>query len=571
MTHKISQPTKAFISENSKHACQDKFIRLNYPDFYEFLNNKYNFLTTISEKLYWYFNQINHAPVCEMCGKPTKYVNFNKGYKKFCSRECSESSPERIKRTLSTVKTKYEVSNISQIPGVNKKVKDTHLKKYGGIGFASKELAEKTAQTNLERYGDIIPMRTDNIKKKVQQTNLERYGVNWAGASEQIQQKIQQTNLERYGSVHPNPKIFDNYINSIKNKITNKYPNVIDIQMLDGNTIYTIKCSNPSCDKCTNKQYNINSEVYFHRIYNGIETCTRLLPVSPNISSIEIFIRDILDEYDINYRCNVKDIIAGEIDIYIPSHKLAIECNGCYWHSTELKNSSYHINKFKQCRDKNIQLLTIWEDQVKIHSEIIKSILLSKLGIYKNRIYARNCEILEVDSKTKTEFLNNNHIQGTCPAKVSLGIFKDKECVGIMTFNKRSQLSGNTGNSKTDWELTRFCTKLNTQVVGAAGKLMSYFINVYNPKSITSFSSNDISNGGLYKSLGFSSDRKITGAYWYINKNDLHRYHRTSFTKRKLEQMGYDIEHNTESQIMTSLPYWKIYDSGHIKWYKELL
>ena len=29
--------------------------------------------------------------------------------------------------------------------------------------------------------------------------------------------------------------------------------------------------------------------------------------------------------------------------------------------------------------------------------------------------------------------------------------------------------------------------------------------------------------------------------------------------------MGYDIEGNTEDEIMRNLPYFKIYDSGHIK------
>jgi hypothetical protein len=32
------------------------------------------------------------------------------------------------------------------------------------------------------------------------------------------------------------------------------------------------------------------------------------------------------------------------------------------------------------------------------------------------------------------------------------------------------------GGKKDEWELNRFCNKLNTNVVGAASKLLSFFI-----------------------------------------------------------------------------------------------
>ena len=107
-------------------------------------------------------------------------------------------------------------------------------------------------------------------------------------------------------------------------------------------------------------------------------------------------------------------------------------------------------------------------------------------------------------------------------------------------------------------------------MIGSASRLLSYFIKEYKPSCIVSYSSNDISNGSLYKILGFESDGKITNAYWYIQHRTLNRYHRTNFSKSRLKSMGVEIEGKTENDIMSKLPYWKIYDSGHIKWIKKL-
>ena len=182
------------------------------------------------------------------------------------------------------------------------------------------------------------------------------------------------------------------------------------------------------------------------------------------------------------------------------------------------------------------------------------------------RIGARVCKVSEITNKESREFLKVNHIQGPVNAAVCVGLFYQGQLYGVMTFNKRSKYSGSKNIHESEWELTRFCTKLNTQITGAASKLMNYFIKTYNPLKITSFSSNDISNGGLYRRLGFYSDMKLTRAYWYINGNTLERFHRSSFSKGSLKRKGINIEGKTEGELMSELPYLKVYDSGHIRW-----
>lgn len=74
---------------------------------------------------------------------------------------------------------------------------------------------------------------------------------------------------------------------------------------------------------------------------------------------------------------NSRSIIAPkELDIYIPPRGIAIEFNGLYWHTeSQGKDRQYHQDKWLSCREKGIQLVTVWEDQWRDHQEVVKSML----------------------------------------------------------------------------------------------------------------------------------------------------------------------------------------------------
>ena len=195
----------------------------------------------------------------------------------------------------------------------------------------------------------------------------------------------------------------------------------------------------------------------------------------------------------------------------------------------------------------------------------MESMILNKLGLTPTRIFARKCKIIELRSASK--FLNHNHIQGSCNASIKLGLVYQNEIVAVMCFNKRSKLSG--GKNDDSWELVRFCNKLNTIVVGGAGRLLKYFISRIKPAKIVSFSSNDISTGALYKRLGFEK-KQTSIPYWYIEPTTYLRYHRSAFTRRNISNRWpeYDINDKswTEQSVMYAKHYNKIYDSGMVRW-----
>ena len=60
---------------------------------------------------------------------------------------------------------------------------------------------------------------------------------------------------------------------------------------------------------------------------------------------------------------NDRSVLNGkELDLYYPDKKIAIEFNGAYWHSTELKPDDYHYNKYIACKQRGISLVSIFEN-----------------------------------------------------------------------------------------------------------------------------------------------------------------------------------------------------------------
>ena len=262
-----------------------------------------------------------------------------------------DSIKEKVKQTNLE---KYGVENVSQLDSIKEKVKQTNLECYNGTGFASKELNEKTKQTNLVRYG----VEHFTNPEKAKQTNLERYGVERYNNPE----KAKQTNLERYGvECYNNP---EKAKQSIRQNQINTHPDLLGY-MEDGSWI--CKCPDPKCDKCTEKCYITKSQIYYDRKRLNIELCTKKLPIQPSYSTFELEIREYLDSLNVTHQDNIRGIIGPkELDIYIPDKKLAIECNGSYWHSIECgegpSDPNYHIDKYLKCKEKGIKLITIWDD-----------------------------------------------------------------------------------------------------------------------------------------------------------------------------------------------------------------
>lgn len=301
--------------------------------------------------------------------------------------------------------------------------------------------------------------------------------------------------------------------------------------------------------KMEDHHFEISSHNYLDRKRHGIKTCTICNPIgdSKSIKEKELY-EFIQSVYSGEVIQSWRDVL--EIDVYLPELKLGFEFNGIYWHSNKFKDSGYHLNKTKYFKESGIRIIHIWEDDWNNKRSILESQIRNWLGLTVNSIFARRCYIKEINnSRISTEFLEKNHIQGFVASNLKLGLFYNNELVSLMTFD---HLEGRKKMKDDEWNINRFCNRLDTNVIGGASKLLNYFIKNYRVKRIISYSDQDWSLGGLYETLGFEKVNENDPDYKYIIEGI--RVHKSRFRKSKT-----GISENKLNLL-------KVYDCGKTKW-----
>ena len=425
-----------------------------------------------------------------------------------------------------------------------------------------KEIDKLHNRELYEHYCDIREIKTGyrdtfsnpEVVKNIIQTNIKKYGVRSTGQLDWVIKKQQETNIEKYG-VKSQLCIKENRNSSLNSKIKE---------------INTYPCFEPDKDYLetfiTEDGFDIKKCAKALKTYE--ETVQKLKKkYKINVKNIQytlqtqrkIFKNIKVQNKFLNFRLNKK-----ELDIYIPDYNLAIEYDGLMYHSEgnserpmfKNKEKSYHLKKTELCLENNIQLFHIFEGE---DLDLWLSMINSKLGL-NNKIFARKCIIKELKSKETEEFLNHNHLQGFCQAKINVGLFYEDELVSVMTFSKPRF------NKKYEYELIRFVSKRNYTVVGGASRLWKYFVNKYNPNSVITYANRRFSNGEIYKVLNFKYIGYTQPNYFYFKINENILYSRVKFQKHKLKDIldVYD-EDLSEAENMFNNDYRRIYDCGNLK------
>lgn len=247
-----------------------------------------------------------------------------------------------------------------------------------------------------------------------------------------------------------------------------------------------------------------------------------------------------------------------ELDLYVPSKKVAIEYNGVFWHSaSDRSKKDYHLNKTEVCEEEGIQLLHIfsdeWEDPAK--QDIWKSIIKHKLGLTSRKIAARKCELVEVSASEARVFHEENHLHGFVGGQ-HVGLRYRGELVLLVTHGKSRFESGH--------ELLRLTTKKYTSVVGGMSKVLKY-IN----KPMTTYAdrrySNSTSYGNMFELIG-----KTDPNYGWVDPTGMYRISRYRTQKHKLSSFLESFDpRKSEFENMIDNGYKIIYDSGNYKFMVE--
>ena len=375
------------IKEFFKRKNIENYLDENYHNLYLKLL-KYPEDITWSEKLYWFYNNINDYPVCDVCGKRLPYKGIMTGYAITCSRQCKGLSKKVSDKTKQTNLKKYGVENPFASKDIQGKIKKTNIKKYGAeYASQSDQIKKKTKQTNLDRYGCTCTVHNPVIQEKVKQTNLKKYGVENPFASKDIQGKIKQTMLDKYGEDNPmhidsikekikqtnldrygveNVFLSDEFQNKAKQTMLDKYgeekalrikefKDKAEQTMLDKYGVkyasklkkFQDKAEQTMLDKYGVKHYAQTDE-YKVKNYN-----TKKKNKSFSSSQIEKDFKKWLDDNGINYKYQYRSNIYPFVcDFYFPNKNLYLEIQG-YW--------GHGGHPFNPNNEDDIKTLLKWE------------------------------------------------------------------------------------------------------------------------------------------------------------------------------------------------------------------
>ena len=202
-----------------------------------------------------------------------------------------------------------------------------------------------------------------------------------------------------------------------------------------------------------------------------------------------------------------------ELDIYIPSQKLAIEYHGLVWHSEKFSSGKRDHNKYLLAQAKGIRLIQIYGDEWEQKQGIIKSQLQELIApTPKIRIKP----VFEVVEGTPTEaraFLDQRHYLGAASGCLTILAKHKSQVIGVWVFMKREK--GVILWHRACWDHTYKAWNPHEKALHLAVPILKEM----GFAKVVTFADNRFHTGGLYEKLGFIFEKEITPNYYYTDGN----------------------------------------------------
>ena len=178
-------------------------------------------------------------------------------------------------------------------------------------------------------------------KEKRNKTNLTKYGETNPFKSENFKQKSRENSLLKWGSEHFRSS--EKWRDGRENEV-NKRKDTIFKQFLDENPKVVGQDDDNFIIKCDiHGEVKISKKIFSNRKRVKTEYCCECNPIDKNISGKEVLLMKLIDDmYDGEIIQSYK-IDRKEIDVYLPELKLGFEFNGVRWHSELFLNNCVFI------------------------------------------------------------------------------------------------------------------------------------------------------------------------------------------------------------------------------------
>ena len=484
---------------------------------------------------------------CQICGKQFEST----ARRKLCYDDHYKTCPMCGTKVLWNKTDDFKgCKKCNQIVATQKR-KETMIKRYGSpTTMQSKELSSKAKQTLKTKYGCDNPMKCKAIQEKAAATNMQRYGAKNPMSNPDIAKKSADSRAENMDLIVQHIK--DAWIKKYGVDNVSKCPEIIDKMTDTFMKRYGVK---RAIDVPEFRQKMIDTMIERYGVPWYVQSEEYRSDDHFRISKINEAFGNMLDRNNITFETEYR-LEFYNYDFCIPGSKILVEIDptythniiGNHWNKKGIEKS-YHLNKSKVAQKYGFQCIHVfdWDDWDKVMN-LLKP---------KKTIYARNCNIVKVFPDVTDDFLDENHIQGTCNGQdISLGLVYHGKLVMLMTFGKPRY------NKNYAAEILRFATLSGCRVVGGASKLFKYFIHTFEVESIISYCDLSKFNGTVYEQIGMKYLRStLPQEVWSRNTERI--------TANLLRQRGYDQLFDTSygkgasnDKLMLENGWLPVYDCG---------
>lgn len=245
-------------------------------------------------------------------------------------------------------------------------------------------------------------------------------------------------------------------------------------------------------------------------------------------------IQSLLDENKTNYASNTKALLKNrELDIFVQDRHLGIEFNGIYWHSEAGgKDEAYHMDKWRKCLEKDVDIFQVWEDDWNKNKESIQNKILSL-------ITELSCdEKFAIKEITEKEYLKINKLD--ILAEHYLGVHIGDEPSSAIALNVKGDSIEIVGYVSNYARNTSF------------KYLVDYIATKFGSKSIHMLSDNCAGESVMLRENGFTVTKEYTPKCYRV-RNGL-RYH----------------ENDDKVKPVKGKTYPRLWDAGKTLWSKTL-
>lgn len=581
-------------------------LQRQHGELYVYLVNTTEFLpldVSTTRRLWHHWNDVFYIPSCQMCENVVSWDVAKQQYRKYCSVECTPKPLKQTKKQLysctacgvkfaggGTTPTcsKLCTDKLRSLPALPLDIVVDQLRtlKFANLKqFAKREALlhasvinhtkhlGKNVSTQMRIQFLLDPHNSEAAKQLDLKMRLQETGIKTKG---ELNTRARYTN-----NICPLCKTNERPYNTSSRKLSrwcsectsrreeqklrpkqarpSAWNKNIDVRLNDPEWLYTQHHVEEKTKQQIAAELGVDKETVSNRFEQfQIQSIKHRYKTKQQNELVEYLkqlgVTDVIE--------NERTLVAPkQIDIYIPSKKLAIEYCGLYWHSTAQSRitPSYHKHKYDACKRKGVRLLTIFSDEWLDQKELCKLKIASILGIADQAtVFARKCLIASVPSGDKRGFFEQHHIQGDGPSSVNYGLYDPKgELVACMGF-----IVSASGIAT----LNRYATSCS--VPGGFSRLLRHSIRL-NPhwSRIVSFADLRWSEGSVYASNGFALEAVISPEYHYTKGNErIHKFNfRHKHLKRVLGESVYDPL-KSETENTRAAGWFKIYDCGKQRW-----